>query len=114
VDESIRTSGRLVQGVAAALLHMHQAERSLFIRPLITLIERVVDGDTDPISTSSMPANWDLHPSSMKTATPGGCLRLRAALTAEPIAPAGGDGCPATTWRQDHTRIAAPEADSSW
>ena len=57
MDESIRTSGRLVQGVAAALLHMHPAERRLFIRPLTTLIERVVDGDTDSISTSSTPAD---------------------------------------------------------
>jgi hypothetical protein len=73
-----------------------------------------VDGDTDSISTSSTPADCDLHPSPKTTATPGGCPRLRAALTAEPIAPAGGGGCPVTTWGQDHTRIAAPEADSSW
>jgi hypothetical protein len=49
-----------VQGVAAALLHMHPADRRLFIRPLIALIERVVDGDTDAISASSTPANRDL------------------------------------------------------
>jgi hypothetical protein len=53
VDESIRRSGRLVQGVAASLLHMHPAERRLFIRPLIALIERVVDGDTDSISAAT-------------------------------------------------------------
>jgi hypothetical protein len=53
VDESIRRSGRLVQGVAAALLHMHPAERRLFIRPLIALIERVVEGDTDSISAAN-------------------------------------------------------------
>jgi hypothetical protein len=41
---------------------MHPTERRLFIRPLIALIERVVDGDTDSISTSSTPADWDLHP----------------------------------------------------
>jgi hypothetical protein len=60
VDESIPRSGRLVQGVAAALLHMHPADRRLFIRPLIALIERVVDSDTDSISASSTPANRDL------------------------------------------------------
>jgi hypothetical protein len=57
VNESIRRSGRLVQGVDAALLHMHPAERRLFIRPLIGLIELVVDGDIDSISASSTPAN---------------------------------------------------------
>ena len=62
MDESIRTSGRLVHGVAAVLLHMHPAERRTFITPLIALIERVVDGDTDSISTSSTPDNRDLDP----------------------------------------------------
>jgi hypothetical protein len=50
VDESIRRSCHLVQAVAAALLHMHPAERRLLIRPLIALIERVVDSDTGSIS----------------------------------------------------------------
>jgi hypothetical protein len=61
VDESIRRSGRLVQRIAAALLDMHPAERRPFIRPLIALIERIVDGDPDLISASSAPANRDPH-----------------------------------------------------
>jgi hypothetical protein len=62
VDETIRRSARLVQEVAAALLRLHPADRRLFIRPLIALIERVLDGDIDPISASSAPANRDLYP----------------------------------------------------
>src|SRR5262249_51222528 len=62
VDESIRRSARLVQGVSAALLHMHPADRRPFIRPLTALIERVVDGDTVSISASTTPANRDLPP----------------------------------------------------
>jgi len=46
VDESIRRSGRLVQDVAASLLPMHPAERGPFIKPLIALIQQVLDGDT--------------------------------------------------------------------
>ena len=45
-----------MQGVAAVLLHMQPAQRRTFIRPLIALIERVVDGDTDSIAASSTPA----------------------------------------------------------
>jgi hypothetical protein len=51
-----------VQRFAAVLLEMHPAERRACIRPLIALIERVVDGDTDSISASSTQANQDLDP----------------------------------------------------
>jgi hypothetical protein len=51
-----------VQGVAAALLRLHPADRRPFIRPLIALIERVLDGDTDSISAPSTPANRYPHP----------------------------------------------------
>jgi hypothetical protein len=44
---------RLVQCVAATLLHMHTADRRPFVRPLIALIERLLDGDTESISTSA-------------------------------------------------------------
>ncbi len=53
MDESIRRSGRLVRGVAATLLPMHPAERRPFIRPLIALIERIVDGDTDSMEAAT-------------------------------------------------------------
>jgi hypothetical protein len=49
VEESIQGIGRKVQLAAAALMLMHPAERRPFIRPLVALIERVVDGDTDSI-----------------------------------------------------------------
>jgi hypothetical protein len=52
----------LVQRVAAALLDMHPAERRPFIRPLILLIERIVDGDPDSISASNAPAKGNPHP----------------------------------------------------
>jgi hypothetical protein len=61
VGESIRGSGRLVQGVAANLLHMHPADRRPFVSTLIGLIERIVDSDTDSMCASSMPANLDVH-----------------------------------------------------
>jgi hypothetical protein len=60
VDDSIRRSGRVVQGVAASLLRMHPAERRPFIRPLIVLIEHVLDGDTGSFSASSMLAEESL------------------------------------------------------
>jgi hypothetical protein len=41
---------------------MHPADRRPFIRPLIALIERAADGDTDSISASTTPANRDRHP----------------------------------------------------
>jgi hypothetical protein len=41
---------------------MHPADRRPFIGPLIALIERAADGDTDSIWASSTSANGDLHP----------------------------------------------------
>jgi hypothetical protein len=41
---------------------MHPFERRYFVRPLIALIERIVDGDTDSISASSPPAKANPHP----------------------------------------------------
>jgi hypothetical protein len=40
---------------------MHPRERRPFVRPLIELIERVVDRGNDSISASSTPANGNLH-----------------------------------------------------
>jgi hypothetical protein len=40
---------------------MHPADRRPFVRTLIALIERIVDGDTDSMCPSSMPANLDVH-----------------------------------------------------
>jgi hypothetical protein len=50
-----------VQRVAAALLDMHPAERRPFIGPLIALIERIVDIDTDSISLQASCPRGDLH-----------------------------------------------------
>jgi hypothetical protein len=62
LNESIRRSSRVVQRFAAILREMHPAVRRPLIRPLIALIERVVDRDHDSMSAASAPANGDPQP----------------------------------------------------